>query len=426
MATARELNLKWRVGAKHALYRKTGDWYHRLRRFPGVLFDDNGYVMFNSGKQFLSSPFLRIKSRVHILGRLHQVPGYVRVRGSTRGQAPGKESDGSRVHKVTRISYNSAGWRQPTGDARKYESAKTFNHINGFGHEDWLFRSDWLIDGWRYAFVQGVSKSRKDLLNSRVAFDLTLFTIEPNKRRRYVADLFAVEPLSHQQATEAIAEFRRRGWLKTMQREIKAVQGNANALGAAPWADHALNIRYRWENVKFFPEDTYASDDDPIRRLTRLRLFDRSLVNPPRLQKGRRRFSGSTNLPVPRSFMRRPGRQMECTPEHARMQKQLMLELQKEFPKAEIRREVDFVDVSVRTPQELILFEIKSDLEPRTVIRQALGQILEYAFYPLKSYDISPRLVIVGRARLASADQAYVKVLQEKFSLPLSYRVVNG
>jgi len=97
------------------------------------------------------------------------------------------------------------------------------------------------------------------------------------------------------------------------------------------------------------------------------------------------------------------------------MQKQLMLELQKEFPKAEIRREVDFVDVSVRTPQELILFEIKSDLEPRTVIRQALGQILEYAFYPLKSYDVSPRLVMVGRTRLASADQAYVKVLQENF-----------
>jgi len=28
------LNERWSVRPAHALYRRTGDWYHRLRRFP--------------------------------------------------------------------------------------------------------------------------------------------------------------------------------------------------------------------------------------------------------------------------------------------------------------------------------------------------------------------------------------------------------
>jgi hypothetical protein len=48
MPTGRELNQRWGVGARHALYRETGDWYHVLKRFPAALFDANGYVRFES------------------------------------------------------------------------------------------------------------------------------------------------------------------------------------------------------------------------------------------------------------------------------------------------------------------------------------------------------------------------------------------
>jgi len=60
------------------------------------------------------------------------------------------------MSKITRIAYNSAGWRKPTGEASKHESAGSYNQQFGFGHEDWLFRHEWLIDGWRYAFIQGI------------------------------------------------------------------------------------------------------------------------------------------------------------------------------------------------------------------------------------------------------------------------------
>jgi hypothetical protein len=44
----RELNEKWRVGARHPLYRESGDWYHVPRRFPAALFDAHGYALFET------------------------------------------------------------------------------------------------------------------------------------------------------------------------------------------------------------------------------------------------------------------------------------------------------------------------------------------------------------------------------------------
>ena len=116
--------------------------------------------------------------------------------------------------KLTRISYNSTDWRRPTGDARKYEARGTYNYEHGFGHEDWLFRSEWLIDGWRYAFLQGFNKSRQKLLQHTL--DLTLYTIEPDKRRRFIANIYELECLSNEQSREALSAFRRNGWLDTM------------------------------------------------------------------------------------------------------------------------------------------------------------------------------------------------------------------
>lgn len=48
MPTGRELNKRWGVGVKHALYRESGDWYHVLRKFPAALFDASGYVRFET------------------------------------------------------------------------------------------------------------------------------------------------------------------------------------------------------------------------------------------------------------------------------------------------------------------------------------------------------------------------------------------
>ncbi len=78
--TGRRLNSDWSVGAAHALFKAGGDWYHQLSRFPGALFDEDGYVLFASEAEYLACPQLQIGAHVHVPGSIKSIAGYVRMR----------------------------------------------------------------------------------------------------------------------------------------------------------------------------------------------------------------------------------------------------------------------------------------------------------------------------------------------------------
>jgi hypothetical protein len=61
----------------------------------------------------------------------------------------------------------------------------------------------------------------------RQPVDITIFAIQPNKRRRYVATIRAVECLDDQQAEDTLNAFKTRHWLGTMLDEIALAGGNA-------------------------------------------------------------------------------------------------------------------------------------------------------------------------------------------------------
>jgi hypothetical protein len=134
---------------------------------------------------------------------------------------------------------------------------------------------------------------------------------------------------------------------------------------------------------------------------------------------------GSASVSPKDMIFRHASREVEYTPEHNFMQRQLLLELRKEFPGADVELEKNFVAVSVRTKKELLYFEIKSDSEGRKVIRNALGQILDYAFYRPGREELAVRLIIVGQNPLNKAEKSYLDFLQKQFRLPLEYRTLR-
>ncbi len=74
------LNDLWGVKAAHALYIHDGHWYHQLRRFPGALFDRNGYILFATEKEYRANPHLSIGKQISIRKPgISAIPGYVRV-----------------------------------------------------------------------------------------------------------------------------------------------------------------------------------------------------------------------------------------------------------------------------------------------------------------------------------------------------------
>lgn len=169
---------------------------------------------------------------------------------------------------ITRISFNGSGWRRPTREAQDYEEAGTYNNDNGFGLEDWLFRSEWILGGWRYAFLQGVNHSYNRLVKENKPFDVTLFTFDqPIIRRRYVATIHQVECLRPDQAQDAERAFRKNGWFDLMKEDIRRCNGRPDALEGDRRSKYWLNIRYRLENLSYFEPEVFAEPGDPILRM---------------------------------------------------------------------------------------------------------------------------------------------------------------
>lgn len=174
---------------------------------------------------------------------------------------------------VTRLAYNSQHWRRPATAAEVQEAGDTYRSENGFGHEDWLFRDEWQLDGWRYAFVQGVNNSRARLLREGKPFNLRLFTMPAPSDRRAVAEIRDVECLDDRAAEAAVSAYERLGWLDTMRAEVAAAGGRPEALDETGQAPHILNLRYRIDNLSMLDADTPLPPDDPVHRLKRYGLY---------------------------------------------------------------------------------------------------------------------------------------------------------
>lgn len=80
------------------------------------------------------------------------------------------------------------------------------------------------------------------------------------------------------------------------------------------------------------------------------------------------------------------------------------------------------VDVVVRQNDEFWFYEIKTAHSPRACLRQALGQLLEYAFWP--GSQNASRLIIVGETALDEEGIRYLYTLRERFSLPIDYEQI--
>jgi hypothetical protein len=340
---------------------------------------------------------------------------------STVFEALGQEEP-TRVSRLVRIAYNTSPWRRPTGEAAKLEGPESFNRINGFGHEDWFFREEWLLAGWRYAFLQAFNSLPKAY--AKKPLDVTLFTIEPDGRRRLIAKISDLELLTPQHATDAVAAFKRNRWFRRMEEEIDDVDGKKEVLTSSTWAPNILDVRYRPENIEWFPPNTYIKAKAWIERRARYKpyAFDPEEIGVPGalvFGKGGRRKKGSLG-----PIRRRGSESITFDPLHERMAQKLEAELCAKYGRRNVEREAHHVDVTVRKGRDLILYEIKTSQDARLVVREALGQILEYAhFHPGR--ETVTELVIVGRAKPTAEVEGYLAMIRANLRLPLTYHVLE-
>lgn len=80
------------------------------------------------------------------------------------------------------------------------------------------------------------------------------------------------------------------------------------------------------------------------------------------------------------------------------------------------------IDIVVNNNNEFYFYEIKAAANPRACIREALGQILDYAYF---YGEHAKKLYIVGEHKMNTQTKNYLNYLKNQFKLPLEYIAIE-
>jgi hypothetical protein len=145
-----------------------------------------------------------------------------------------------------------------------------------------------------------------------------------------------------------------------------------------------------------------------------------SIVNPFEFRAGLKPRTPSTKVSLAQ-------RELDVNLRHNVLQGALHRRLVKKFGAENVGGELPSgvgtkIDAVVSHNGKFRFYEIKTAKSPRACIREALGQLLEYAFWP-GSQEASP-LTVVGETALDKDGAEYLRRLKERFSLPIQYEQI--
>lgn len=319
---------------------------------------------------------------------------------------------------LARLWWNSANWVHPTGEAARAETG-TFAARMGFGGEEWLFNLQWMLDGWKYGFLEPVRGSRARLEGQEI--DVRLFTIAPEKGWLYVGHLRRCEVLTTQRATAAHRRFEDEGWLREMMEQVEFVGGDPRAVASG---SVFFNVRFRPAEAELYDPMVPVGPDDRLRAFKRYKLTSLTGERSTVVRQWNTRVAAERRRPTGK----RPRKGTEATVAelvHNQLQNELFDWLVQACGRRAVSMEEGFVDLKVRTAGRLILIEVKSDARPRYAVREAVGQLLEYAYRCATNGEGPAELVVAGPGELDNEDRTYLGYLEKHRNLPLRYLCIR-
>ena len=78
--TGSNLIREWGINVRQGRFHVDGHFYGRLEKFPAVLCDQHGYVLFETREEYENSPYLKIGQKVNVashIGDIARMPGYI-------------------------------------------------------------------------------------------------------------------------------------------------------------------------------------------------------------------------------------------------------------------------------------------------------------------------------------------------------------
>lgn len=329
--------------------------------------------------------------------------------------------------KIARICFNDLNWTKPSGRYGK-STNPSFEKKYGYGHEEWLLDFSMIgKDGYKYGMLEPIRKHR-DTYEGQF-FDIALYAINGiTKERLWIGEIKNCEVIDVDTSLKAIKEYRKEGWLDDMIQDVENF--NFEEYHELPeWADNGklFNVRFKPEDYHPFDEHIVVAPNDKAISINRYKLLNftkepdgisenkdfelRHGAKKPKLRKGATRRSTEKEIEIPYI--------------HDEISLGLENELVKQYGKGNVFRENPIessrarIDMTARNKEEVYFYEIKTYHSLRVCIRKAIGQLMEYCYYPGKTR--ADRLYIVSYHKAGKDDREYMKHLRKETQLPIYY-----
>ena len=310
--------------------------------------------------------------------------------------------------KIARLCWNSQGWIKPSGVVGKSQNKNSYEYQAGYGHEEWLLDTTKLIDGYHYAFIQSIGSHRTTYVGH--TFDISFYSInDKTKQRWWIGSIKNIQIISGEESSETLQIYKRNGWYDEMLDQLNLVCANTKKFQDSKPESFA-NLKFRPEDLNLFDEPLPFSSDDPAVPSTYYNLLN--LTCSPSLE------NLESESFTPGHTERKRGAErsyressLEVDLLHNRIQTDLYGYLHDIYGhNVQTERPAGgrtSIDISVRHLLEgsYSLYEIKTSPSAKQCIREAIGQLLEYAHFHNK--DLLKELVVVGPGKLSDDCNKY-------------------
>ncbi|MDQ7818183.1 MAG: hypothetical protein RDU14_14245 [Melioribacteraceae bacterium] len=337
------------------------------------------------------------------------------------------ESNSIVEDKIARICWNTNGWIKPSGKDGKSKS-ESHENTYGYGHEEWLFDFNKIIDGYHYGFLEPINKFHSKYAGNK--FNILLYTIDSKANQKYwVGKINNVEVIDILKSSQVIQEYESNGWLEEMKSQLTAIMLDSDTLDNWIGNGQLFNIRFRVADLeKIYSSPIPVAPADARITLNRYNLLN---VNNPELpnEDAEDNIDLNTVNDGKHSYSKTKIRKsfhvdIELEQKHNEMSDKFLRYIKDNYPNDIVKRECRSfgarrIDIVRQTSEGNIFYEIKTYNNPLNSLRYALGQIFEYAFYPTHRKAI--KLVIVTHRPADDNIKKYIVHLNTIIDIPLEY-----
>lgn len=317
------------------------------------------------------------------------------------------------MEKIARICWNTNDWKYPSGIEGKSKNKHSYEKIMGYGHEEWLLDDTRIMpDGYHYGFLQAMNV--KSDIHEHVHYDIHLFTITPTSQKVYIGCLCNAEGITLEQSQAVYDYYKKKGWITEMKQEVMACGGYVRDFDP----EWMFNIRFRFKDAKINYSNPLLIESNSIGHRY-------NLMNKKTPFAFIKHNNDTEYLNVDAILRKTKENEITINPIHKKIQNAVVKLLSSQYTNLSLETG-DFilgqrVDIQgkQKNTNEWHYFEIKTYSAKRS-IREALGQILEYAHYP--SSHRADRLYIIGPEKPDEMDIAYLKMLRKTYNLPVWFR----